>query len=69
MKYKVALHRSEEGNSVSCPGLPGCWSQGQTEQEAPLRLKCAASFDIWEEWCQISMRYRQKAHLGSHSGT
>jgi predicted RNase H-like HicB family nuclease len=34
MKYKVALHRSEEDYSVSCPGLPGCWSQGQTEEEA-----------------------------------
>ena len=34
MKYKVALRRSKEGYSVSCPGLPGCWSQGQTEQEA-----------------------------------
>ncbi len=34
MKYKVLLHASEEGFSVSCPGLPGCWSQGQTEEEA-----------------------------------
>jgi predicted RNase H-like HicB family nuclease len=34
MKYKVLLQRSEEGISVSCPGLPGCWSQGKTEQEA-----------------------------------
>jgi predicted RNase H-like HicB family nuclease len=34
MRYKVALERSEEGFSVSCPGLPGCWSQGATEQEA-----------------------------------
>jgi predicted RNase H-like HicB family nuclease len=34
MKYKVVLHRSEEGYGVSCPGLPGCWSQGQTEEEA-----------------------------------
>ena len=34
MIYKVALRRSEEGYSVSCPGLPGCWSQGQTEEEA-----------------------------------
>lgn len=25
---------SEEGFSVSCPGLPGCWSQGATEVEA-----------------------------------
>ncbi len=34
MKYKVVLRASEEGYSVSCPGLPGCWSQGQTEEEA-----------------------------------
>jgi len=34
MKYKVVLKESEEGFSLSCPGLPGCWSQGATEEEA-----------------------------------
>ncbi len=34
MRYKVVLRQSEEGYSVSCPGLPGCWSQGETEEEA-----------------------------------
>ena len=34
MNYKVRLQESEEGYSVSCPGLPGCWSQGATEEEA-----------------------------------
>ena len=34
MRYKVALLETEEGFSVSVPGLPGCWSQGATEQEA-----------------------------------
>ena len=34
MKYRIALHKSEEGYSVSVPGLPGCWSQGTTETEA-----------------------------------
>ena len=34
MNYKVVVHESEEGFSVSCPGLPGCWSQGATEAEA-----------------------------------
>ena len=34
MIYKVALHRSEEGYSVTVPGLPGCCSQGATEAEA-----------------------------------
>jgi len=34
MKYKIALHRTDEGYAVSVPGLPGCWSQGETEAEA-----------------------------------
>lgn len=34
MRYKVVLEESEEGWSVSVPGLPGCWSQGFTEAEA-----------------------------------
>ena len=34
MIYKVALYRSEEGCSVKVPGLPGCCSQGATEEEA-----------------------------------
>ena len=34
MRYRVAIHRSDEGFSVSVPGLPGCWSQGATEEEA-----------------------------------
>jgi predicted RNase H-like HicB family nuclease len=34
MRFKVALYPSEEGFSVSVPGLPGCWSQGETEAEA-----------------------------------
>ncbi len=32
MKYIVRLERSEEGYAVWCPGLPGCWSQGATEE-------------------------------------
>ena len=34
MKYKVILQQSEEGFAVSVPGLPGCHSQGATEEEA-----------------------------------
>ncbi len=34
MKYKIALQEDEEGFSASVPGLPGCWSQGATEEEA-----------------------------------
>jgi predicted RNase H-like HicB family nuclease len=34
MRYKVAIHRDAEGISVSVPALPGCWSEGETEEEA-----------------------------------
>lgn len=34
MKYTVKVRKSEEGFSVSCPGLPGCWSEGKSEEEA-----------------------------------
>jgi predicted RNase H-like HicB family nuclease len=41
MKYRVALRESEEGFSVSVPGLPGCWSQGATEEEAVRNIQDA----------------------------
>jgi predicted RNase H-like HicB family nuclease len=34
MRYKVVLEESDEGFAISVPGLPGCHSQGATEQEA-----------------------------------
>jgi predicted RNase H-like HicB family nuclease len=34
MRYKIALLETDGGYSVSVPGLPGCWSQGATEEEA-----------------------------------
>ena len=39
--YRVVLRKSDEGYSVSCPGLPGCWSQGATEDEALANIKVA----------------------------
>jgi predicted RNase H-like HicB family nuclease len=39
MKYKIALKRTDEGYSVSVPGLPGCWSQGATEAEALANIR------------------------------
>ena len=41
MKYKIAVKQTEEGFSVSVPGLPGCWSQGSTEQEALENIQAA----------------------------
>jgi predicted RNase H-like HicB family nuclease len=41
MKYTVVLQQTEEGFSVGCPGLPGCWSQGATEKEALENIRVA----------------------------
>jgi predicted RNase H-like HicB family nuclease len=34
MRYKIVLEPSDEGYAASVLGLPGCHSQGVTEQEA-----------------------------------
>lgn len=34
MQYRIVLHKSDEGFAASLPGLPGCWSQGATANEA-----------------------------------
>ena len=41
MRYKIALHQSDEGYSVSIPGFPGCWSEGRTEEEALVNIEAA----------------------------
>ena len=40
-RYKVVFHRTDEGISVSVPGLPGCWSEGDTEEEALANIQDA----------------------------
>jgi predicted RNase H-like HicB family nuclease len=41
MRYQVRLKKNEEGYAVWCLGLPGCWSQGETEIEALENIKDA----------------------------
>ena len=41
MSCRIAIHKSDEGFSVSVPGLPGCWSQGATDFEAVENIKDA----------------------------
>jgi len=54
MKYQVVLQRTEEGVTASCPGLPGCWSEGATEQEALENIKSAIA-DYLEAAKQIAV--------------
>ena len=41
MRHRIAIYQSDEGYSVSVPGLLGCWSQGDTESEALENIKDA----------------------------
>jgi predicted RNase H-like HicB family nuclease len=41
MEYRIAVHKSDEGYSVSVPGLPWCWSQGASEKNALENIKDA----------------------------
>ena len=35
MKFRVVIEQDEDDKFVaSCPTLPGCWSQGDTREEA-----------------------------------
>jgi predicted RNase H-like HicB family nuclease len=50
MMFHVVLKRDEEGLIVAeCPALPGCFSQGKTEQEALANIKEAITAWLWAE--------------------
>lgn len=38
MKFKIAMFPSEEGFAVCASNLPGCWSQGETREEAMINI-------------------------------
>jgi len=42
MKLRIVVEQDEDGKFVSsCPTLPGCWSQGDTRDEAIANIKDA----------------------------
>ena len=55
MRYSVILEASDEGFSVSVPGLPGCHSQGATEEEA-LENIADAIREYQEVACELARR-------------
>ena len=62
MKYTVVIHASDEGYGIACPALPGCWSQGKTEEEAVANI-IEAIGDY--AWCRTPTGERIFARLKS----
>lgn len=62
MLYKVRIQESEEDFSVSCPGLPGCWSQGASEEGALENIRDA----IQEYPAAVDEMMKDEASLNSH---
>ena len=51
MRYRVILEQNEEGFCVTVPGVPGCVSQGVTEEEALENIRDALTsyFEVVNE--------------------
>ena len=40
MKFEIILYQDEDGMFIAdCPAIPGCMSQGKTEQEAENNIR------------------------------
>ena len=67
VKYPIILKKSEEGFAVGCPALPGCWSQGASEEEAIGNIKVAIKEYlevVRESFGEEELREMKKYHLG-----
>ena len=51
----VELVHSDEGYAVGCPSLPGCWSQGDSEQEALTNIA-----DAIKDYVEIAAEMKQR---------
>jgi len=55
MRYKISLEHSDEGVAASVLGLPGCHSQGATDEEALANIREAireyllVQKELWSE--------------------
>ena len=51
MVLRVLLQPTDEQGWIvaECPALPGCFSQGRTEEEALTNIKEAATAWVWAE--------------------
>jgi predicted RNase H-like HicB family nuclease len=63
MKYPVILIPSDQGFAVSCPALPGCWSQGRTREEALDNIRDAIR--LWLEVAEEDAAREAQSEAGA----
>ena len=54
MKFKVLLYETDEGFSVDCPTLHGCWSEGETRDEALENIQIGIREFLEATWEKIN---------------
>ncbi len=69
MKYRVKLEKTDEGYAVWCPGLPGCWSQGTTEEEALENIKDAIETYLASESSPLAQTRSTRSQWAESSKT
>lgn len=57
MKYTAIFHKSEYGVDVHVPALPGCHSQGDTEEEALTNIQDAVQTYLGMEATDLKGAY------------
>ena len=56
--FLVIVHKSKYGFDVSCPALPGCASQGDTEEDALENMRSAI-----QEYLEAVSKVKKGARL------
>jgi predicted RNase H-like HicB family nuclease len=59
--FQVTIEKAEDGWLVAeCPSLPGCVSQGKTEEEAISNIKEAIEAWLWAENIKVSEEAKKR---------
>ena len=62
MKFKVVIHKAEEGGYwAEVPSLPGCFSQGETIEEVKANIKEA--IEVYQESQEKDLKELKKTDL------
>ena len=68
MHYEVVLFKTDEGYAVTCPALPGCWSQGATRDDALINIADAINLYLECTLEQANERRDSLVHEATEEG-